>query len=209
MQGPFPAEKYPGLRMIQEGWDTNPWTRVSFGQQWVLDPEGRYPLSFFYWGLDKIVEVALQRMIKIRSHPRGSAAEAEAIREVVAEIEEERKVMGNSPAQRTRSIFTIADGNLPERFPGVFEFEEVWVRRRAAELLGEYAAEADDEGFRPGGQWDFFGRAVYERLDDEEPEVRVAAAVAMHRFFGQEPDTLEEQALVDAAGALWTDAGGE
>ena len=32
----------PGMWVIKRAWDNSPWTRVSFGSEWVLDPTGTY-----------------------------------------------------------------------------------------------------------------------------------------------------------------------
>jgi len=209
--GEPPVETYPGLFRIADAWDTSPWTRVSFGLQWVVEPEGQYPLTiaiknpakFFGASLEK----ALEDFIEIRTHERGSPGEAAAIRRVQAELDQLADArMGNDPVERTREILNAAKGNLRERFPGVLEFPDPVVRRRAAELLGEYAEQERDPGFRPGGEWDFFGDAVARRLDDEDPEVRAAAAAAVFRFFGQAVPGQAPEQLIETARGMY--AGG-
>lgn len=209
----MPVERYPGLRYMAEGWDSSPWTRVSFGLQWVVEPGGRYPLTISikhpkkYFGSS--LEQALRRFIRIRGHERGSSAEGEAIAAVQADLRAEHEARrGNDPVERTAEILNDAKGDLSQRFPGVFDFPDPQVRRRAAELLGEYAQREGGEGFLPGRRWSFFGEALARRLEDESPEVRRAAASALHRIGGLEPVGSDDE-LVTRAGRLWAEAATE
>ena len=176
----------------------------------MVEPEGQYPLTVAIRAPKKnfgnALEVSLKRFIAIRSHERGSQEEADAIQALQAELRQiADSRLGNDPYERTREIFNVAQGDLQQRFPGVFEFPDPAIRAHAAELLGTYAEREGDEGFRPGGPWDYFGAAVVGCLEDEDPDVRNAAAVAIHRFLGRPAPEANEQAVA-AAARLWAEA---
>lgn len=206
--GEVPVEKYPGLKYIAGAWNGSPWTRVSFGLQWVVEPEGRYPLSIATQVIDtpfsKTLEIALQRMIEIRKHPRGSAGEKAAIQRVQDELEEQAAGRtNNDPYLRTKAIFATAVGDLKKRFPGVLAYPDPKIRARAAELVGMYAERENESCFRPGGRLDFFGEAVARCLDDEAPEVRSQAARSMHQIFARPAPEGGTDVLLASAKELW------
>ncbi len=104
----------PGMRIVKYAWENSPWTRVSFGTEWVLDPTGEHILSvgFHKHGnlpmvetLEKEWEKALTRFARIRSHERGSQAEAEELAKVEAEIEADMPI--NRPCWTDLNVGTI------------------------------------------------------------------------------------------------------
>lgn len=224
--GALPAERYPGLAPIRHMWDVNPWTRVGFGAQWVLMPDGGVLLSSgarkpFRAGdqgaqFQRVLEESLRRFLAIRSHPRGSDAEARALTDLGRRIETEWRTVHRrevDPWLRTCDVLE-AGSHLEERFPGVLHQPEPEVRIQVARLLRRYALEKGGEGFLPGGPWEVFSAGLRDCLDDPEPPVREAAARALLAFRGApeptpggprpgEPGSRTE-VLVEAARAEWS-----
>ncbi len=191
---------------------------MSFGAQWVIEPEGQYMLTsgakrHFRKGEAKVfgaaLEEALWRFMRVRKHERGSPEEAEAIKVVKAEVASDWKNKHPyfvDPDFFTKEVFQAKVG-LPTRFPGVLKQKEPSVRRQVAELLGRYAEKEGDEGFRPGGDYyPFFGVGVAAYLDDPVPEVRHAAATALYQFTGKSAPDSEGAELVAAAREMWDEA---
>lgn len=210
----MPAEKYPGLAHIRDFWDRCPWTRVSFGAQWVIEPEGQYMLTtgaprHFRKGEAKVfqmaLEEALKRFIRIRSAERGSEEEARIVAQVEERIDQEWKTRHPyfvDPDLFTKEIFD-ADVRVESRFPGVLKIDEPSVRRQAAEMLGRYAAKYSPE-FRPGGKYFFFGDGVAKLLDDPDASVRRAAAGALYQFEGKPVPPIDDlDELVSGARKMW------
>ena len=136
-------------------------------------------------------------------NPRGSAEEAEAIRTLAPNLRDEWLEQSQLFLDgRTEQIFEAAE-NQNKRYPGVFEFDDPWVRRRAIELVGRYAEIEESREFLPGGEWSVFGEAVAGCLEDEDPEVRTAAAAAVYQFEGAAAPSLKGSELVAAAGQTW------
>lgn len=213
--GAMPAEKYPGLAHIREFWDVNPWTRVTFGCQFMISSDGQYMLSagpqrHFRQGEAKVfqgsLEEALARHRRVNQFEPGTPERAAEIAKVKQEVDadwNERHWYFTNPDRWTNDIFT-SKARIEERFPKVLEQPEKFVRRRVCELLGRYAERTKTDGFLPDGEWHFFGDAVAARLDDPEPEVRHAAAVTLHQFVYKKAPLIEsDDELVAAARELW------
>ena len=212
--GALPAERYPGLAPVRHMWDVNPWTRVGFGAQWVLMPDGGTMLSSgarkpFRAGdqgaqFQRSLEESIRRFVAIRAHPRGSEAEARALEALDARIEQEWRTVHRrevDPWLRTCDVLE-AGSHLEERFPGVLDQPEPRVRLQVANLLRRYAEEHGGAGFLPGGKWEVFGTGLAACLDDTDPRVRTAAARALLTFAGASPP-VETAATVDAARSAW------
>jgi len=211
-----PVDKYPGLWRIGASWENNPWTRVSFGAVWIIEPGGQYMLSPVdddvhnacsksrLANLGGHMEGALEKLAQIRSHPRGSEGEAEAIRRLAEKSSAQWEMKSDAYLDaRTKQIFVAAQ-DQNRRYPGVFENSDPWVRRRAIELVGRYSRMEEDRGFLPGGKWSVFGESVARCLDDAVPEVRLAAATAVFEFGGiPVPDAAGDD-LVAAARQSWS-----
>ena len=217
--GAMPNEKYPGLDHIRDFWDICPWTRVSFGAQWVIEPQGQYMLStgakrHFRQGEAEVFEAALEealkRFVAVRKQERGSPQEAKVVDKLKKQVAwewENKHPYFVDPYYFTKEIF-LAKVGLDTRFPGILKYPDPVVRRQVADLLGEYALEEEDPGFAPGGDYfSFFGTGVAAYLDDESAEVRRAAAVALYRFRGEEAPEIEDDAeLIAASRTAWNEA---
>jgi hypothetical protein len=107
---------------------------------------------------------------------------------------------------RTQEIFQTANF-VEQRFPAVIDHADPEVRRRAIELIGEYAEKEGDPGFRPRGRWETFAEKVARRLDDEDAGVRAAAAGAVLRFGGAPAPDASTDELVAAARVVWSTLG--
>ena len=210
-----PADKYAGLWRIGASWENNPWTRVSFGSVWLLEPGGQYMLipatdditnacnKTRLANLDELLEQSLETLRKIRAHRRGSPEEAEAIRSLGGSSKEQWIAQSEAYLDaRTKQIF-VAAKDQNDRYPGIFENSDPWVRRRAIELVGRYSRLERDQGFLPGGQWSAFGEGVASCLDDEDAEVRLAAASTLFEFGGAPVPSLEGSELVSVARERW------
>lgn len=211
----------PGMRIVKYAWENSPWTRVSFGTEWVLDPTGEHILSvgFHKHGnlpmvetLEKEWEKALTRFARIRSHERGSQAEAEELAKVEAEIEADMPI--NRPCwtdlnvgtiETLRVVATDDPSTFRSRLSGVFTYPDPVVRRQAAEHLGVFMDKGGREEFSADHIL-YLQRTIVGLLSDKEPEVRHAAAMAMYEFEDLPAPDLQGDELVAAAAALWTPA---
>lgn len=211
-----PVDEYPGLWRIGASWEHNPWTRVSFGAVWVIEPEGQFMLSPVtddvhnacsksrLVDLANHLEGALAKLAEIRSHPRGSEAEAEAIRQVAEQASEQWRMKSDAYLDaRTKQIFVAAQ-DQNRRYPGVFKNPDPWVRLRAIELVSRYSRIEGDRGFLPGGEWSTFGENIAFCLDDADADVRTAAASALFEFAGMPVPSAEGDELVAAARDSWS-----
>lgn len=215
--GALPAEDYPGLTFIREFWDENPWSRVNFGAQFVLSPDGQYMLSVgsqrhFRHGESKlfrsVLEESIERYRRIRRFEKGSSEEAEAVRKVIEQVARDWKARHPyfvDPELWTRELFA-ADFHLERRCSGILTHEEAEVRQGVVELIAGYVEnEGGGSHFLPGAKWSFFGEGIAALLEDPEPGVRQAAALALHRFFEEPAPTDDPTSLVAAARELWDD----
>ena len=232
--GPVPADKYPGLKLIREFQDICPWTRVAFGLQFVIEPGGQYMLSPGIgrrWGAQEssrvrptadsdwdtrtkvflsLLKEAERNLAFVRRHEAGSPQEAKAVQALNKKIEKQwaqRSPRFVDADLFTDEMFRLSVG-LYKRYPGALEQHEPAVRRQAAELLGRYAVRSGDERFRPGeDHYEAFSVLVANLLDDDVEDVRRASAVALYRFMGETlPETEDTTALVAAARTMWDEA---
>jgi len=210
-----------GMRFVRKAWEESPWTRVSFGTEWVLDPTGEHILSTGFHKhvnlpmvqtLETEFEKALTRFARIRSHKRGSKAEAEELAKVRAEIEADMPI--NRPCwvdlnvgtiETLRVVATDEPSNFKSRLSGVFTFPDPVVRRQAAEHLGTFMDKGGRSEFSPDHIL-YLQSTIVGLLSDKEPDVRHAAALAMYEFEDQPVPDLQGEDLVAAAAALWTPA---
>jgi hypothetical protein len=211
----------PGMRIVKYAWENSPWTRVSFGTEWVLDPTGEHILSTGFHKhanlpmvqtLEDEWEKALTRFARIRSHKRGSQAEAEELAKVRAEIEADLPI--NRPCWTNLNIGTIETlrvvatdepSNFKSRLSGVFTYPDPHVRKMAAEHLGVFMDKGGRAEFSPDHIL-YLQSTVVGLLSDEDADVRHAAALAMYEFEDLTAPDLQGEELVAAAAALWTPA---
>lgn len=209
----------PGMRYVLEAWNTSPWTRVSFGTEWVLDPTGEHILSTGFHKhanlpmvatLEKEWEKALTRFARIRSHERGSKAEAQELAKVEAEIEADMPI--NRPCwtdlnvgtiETLRVVATDEPSNFKSRLSGVFTYPDPHVRKMAAEHLGVFMARGGQAEFSPDHIL-YLQSTVVGLLSDEDEGVRNAAALAMYEFEDLPVPELQGEELVAAAATLWS-----
>ena len=217
--GAVPSD-VPAMWAIKRAWDNSPWTRVSFGSEWVIDPTGEFVLSTGFHKhanlpmvetLESCWETALTRFARVRSHARGSAGEAAEIEKVKAEIVAELDLLRpcwvdfDVGTRETLKVVATEDPTtFHSRLAGVFTFPDPVVRRQSAEALGRwvtsYRTDFSEEHVL------FLQRQMFNMLTDEDAEVRHAAAVAMYRFEDLEPPGLQGDELVAGATGLWTEA---
>lgn len=208
-----------GMRFVRKAWDTSPWTRVSFGTEWVLDPTGEHILStgFHKHGnlpmigtLEKEFEKALARYARIRSHERGSKAETEELAKVRVEIEADMPI--NRPCwtdlnvgtiETLRVVATDEPSNFKSRLSGVFTYPDPHVRQMAAEHLGVFMDKGGRAEFSPDHIL-YLQSTIVGLLSDEVPEVRHAAALAMYEFEDLPVPSLQGEELVAAAATMWS-----
>jgi hypothetical protein len=218
--GTVPAD-IPGMWVIKRAWDNSPWTRVSFGSEWVLYPTGESILSTGFHKhtdlpmvqtLEDELEKALTRFARIRSHERGSSEEAAELAAVEAEIDSDLKLMrpcwvdfNLGTLETLRVVATEDPSTFGSRLAGVFTFPEPIVRRQAAEALGLCMATGGRTEFSAEHVL-FMQRQMVALLDDPEPDVREAAARAMFQFEGLAVPDQQGDELVASAAALWTEA---
>jgi hypothetical protein len=207
------------MRFVRQAWESSPWTRVSFGTEWVLDPTGEHILSTGFHKhanlpmvatLEKEWEKALTRFARIRSHPRGSKGEAEELAKVEAEIEADMPI--NRPCwtdlnfgtiETLRVVATDEPSNFKSRLSGVFTYPDPHVRKMAAEHLGVFMAKGGREEFSPDHIL-YLQSTVVGLLSDEDAGVRLAAALAMYEFEDLPVPALQGEELVASASALWS-----
>ena len=210
----------PGMWVIRRAWEHSPWTRVSFGSEWVLDPTGQYILSTGFHKhadlpmvetLETELEKSLERFARIRSHARGSAAEQAELTRVEAEVADDLKLfrpcwvdLNVGTLETLRVVATENPATFGSRLAGVFTFPDPVVRRQAAEALdvfmcsGKHAEFSEDHIL-------FLERQMFQLLGDEDPAVRSAAARAMFAFEHLAVPELTDSDLVARAAELWTD----
>ena len=210
----------PAMSHLKGAWENSPWTRVSFGSEWVLEPGGEFLLSTGFHKHTNLpvaktfqdsLETALKRFARLRAHERGSAEEQEEIAKIQGEIDRDMKEFRpcwldyRIGTQETLSALGRGEPRMFEKkLSGVFTYPDPKVRTQVAEALGafivsEHSSELTDE------QVLFLEEQVSNLLDDESDVVRKAAALALHQFEGQEAPAAEGEDLVQAARALWAD----
>ena len=211
----------PGMRIVKYAWENSPWTRVSFGTEWVLDPTGTHILSTGFHKhadlpmvqtLETEFEKALTRFARIRSHERGSAAEAAELAAVEAEIEADLPI--NRPCwvdlnvgtiETLRVVATDDPSTFKSRLSGTFTYPDPVVRRQAAEALGIFMEKGGRSEFSADHIL-YLQRTIVDLLKDEDPEVRRAAAIAMYEFEELPVPDLQDDELVAKAASMWTEA---
>lgn len=214
-------EDVAGMWMIRKAWQSSPWTRVSFGTEWVLDPTGQHILSTGFHKhanlpmvetLETEFEKALTRFARIRSHERGSVAEkaelAKVDEEILADLPINRPCwmdLNVGTIETLRVVATDDPSTFRSRLSGVFTFPDPTVRRQAAEHLGTFMDKGGRSEFSPDHIL-FLQRQIVGLMSDEEPEVRHAAAIAMYEFEDLEAPDLQGDELVANAASLWTEA---
>ena len=212
------------LALLRKSWNEIPWTRVSFGSEYVLDPEGNYVLSSgfskhhhairkgreFAPLFQRALEESLERFARIRAHERGSAAEQQELRGLSQQIR--RDVQARRPCSRDVDLFTDCTlralwGGDAERFEkrlsGVFRYPDPAVRSQLAATLGRYADRSGIE-FRSSEDGLFIGERVARLLADSDVSVRHAAAVAIYQFVGHSVPAAEDSNFVADARNLWS-----
>jgi hypothetical protein len=210
----------PGMWAIRRAWETSPWTRVSFGSEWVLDPTGQYVLSTGFHKhadlpmvatLERELQKSLQRFARIRSHPRGSDAEQVELERVVAEIDSDMALLrpcwvdsSFGTLETLRVVATEDPATFESRLAGVFTYPDPVVRRQAAEALETFMRSGRDAEFSPDHLL-FLERRMVALLDDEDTAVRLAAARAVFAFERlSTPASADDDELVAGAARLWT-----
>ena len=152
----------PAMSVHYNAWNTIPYTRVAFSGEWVLSPDGQYLIAnasckhqavrsadaMFSKSFGRMIEVALKRHARIRSHEPGSPeqlAEIERVKaEVDADLREIRPCWLGSDAMGEHLMKTLANqGDDSEGFEKKYAIVLAWpdpvVRRRGAEMIGAYA----------------------------------------------------------------------
>lgn len=210
----------PAMWALKRAWEGSPWTRVSFGSEWVLEPGGEFLLSTgFHKHTDlpmaktfqDSLETALKRFARLRVHERGSAEEQAEVEKIKAEIRRDMKEFRpcwedfRVGTQETLAVLGRDDPAMFERkLSGVFTYPETRVRRMVSEALGAYVTSPHADQLTDE-QSLFLEERVAALLDDEELEVREAAAAALFQFRGREVPDERGEPLVTAARALWSD----
>jgi len=215
-------DRVPGMSVLKKSYDLVCWTRVSFGAEWIMDPAGEFLLNtsphFHETGgsndlvpkFQESIESGLKRWHRIRSHERGSAAEAAEIRRVQEEVAEELRVkrpcIFDNDLSTEHTLNTLFAGK-PERFlkkmAVVYDYPSAKVRIQGVSGVGNYAAKHGHEDFLPGGKAFVLAERIAGLLADPDEEVRRAAAVAVHQFQGRPAPAGDTGALVAAAEELW------
>ena len=222
-----------GFRLHQWYYDETPWSRVSFGMEAVLDPTGeillgvpphkheanseaRYSKPNDSSGHDntaigrlfeKMIEVSLMRLARIRSHERGSPAEAEEIRKVTAEVDNDAGMPNHCMLDlhaATACTLNALGQNVASyeaKLSSVLESPEPKVLRQAAFALGHYAANSDE--FRASEVATFVSDQLAQLLEGTDFEVKRCAATALFQIVGEPVPTLEDTELVSSARELW------
>jgi hypothetical protein len=206
------------MEMLRTAWRESPWSRVSFGTEWVYDPAGDVLLATGFHKHDpdeeitamfrEMLESALKRWQRIRSHERGSTAEEAEWAAVAREIEADKKRLRacwldlDLLTRETVKAFGANTELFNRRLTGPFQYPDPDVRRRGAVLMGRWAAGLSEED-RVSQKTTQIGKAVAGLLDDEAQVVRQAAAVAVHQFQGRAISDADDPELVAAARTLW------
>jgi len=214
----------PAMSVLNKTWDESPYCRVAFRSEWVLSPDGKYMLGVtpcnhdatkdentdFGSSFERLIEGSLTRFARIRAHPRGSAEErAEAQRvdaEVLAELKEVKPCWLDKDLMTEHYIRTVlAQGEGQEaferRYCQLFGFDEPEVRRLAIENISIYAEQRAP--FKFAERLPYLSDQVALMLEDPDPTVRRAAAVALYHFRKESVPATDESALVAGAGELW------
>ena len=226
-----------GFRLHRWYYDETPWSRVSFGMEAVLDPTGeillgvpphkheanseaRYSKPNDSSGHDntaigrlfeKMIEVSLMRLARIRSHERGSPAEAEEIRQVNAEVDNDaampNQCMHDLHALTACTLNTLGKdlASYEAKLSSILESPEPKVLRQAAFALGHYAHNSDE--FRAGEVATYVGDQLARLLDQPDVAVRRSAATALFQIAGEPVPSLEDAELVSSALVLWEGRG--
>ena len=214
----------PAMAVLNKTWDESPYCRVAFRSEWVFSPDGKYMLGVtpcnhdaakpentdFGAGFERLVEGSLKRFARIRAHPRESAeALAEAQRvdaEVLAELKEIKPCWLDKDLMTEHYIKTVlAQGEGQEaferRYCQLFGFDEPEVRRRAIENISIFADRR--ASFEFAERLPYLSDQVALMLEDPDPGVRKAAAVALYHFRKQPVPAADDAGLVAAAEAFW------
>ena len=226
-----------GFRLHRWYYDETPWSRVSFGMEAVLDPTGEIllgvpphkhegnPKSRYSTPdnsnvhnhlaigqlFEKMIEVSLMRLARVRSHERGSPAEAEEIRKVTAEVDNDAR-MPNHCMHDLHALSACTLNSLGKnlasykaKLSSILESPEPKVLRQAAFSLGHYADNSDE--FRASEVATYVGDQLAQLLDEPEVAVRRSAATALFKIAGEPVPSLEDAELVASALVLWEGRG--
>ncbi len=216
-------EGVPALAALRKSYGQIPWTRVSFGSEFVIDPEGEYILSLgfskhrhavqrrggFAALFQQALEESLERLARIRAHERGSPGEREELLRLSRVLDHDLKE--RRPCALDVDLFTECtlkvlwggDSELFERkLSGVFRYPDPVVRRQLAGTLGRYADHRGNE-FQSSEDGFFLAERVARLLTDPDASVRLAAAVASYQFAGHPAPAAMGEDLVSSARDLW------
>ena len=223
-------EGYPGLWLLYSWWE-QPWSRVSFGSESIVDPTGQILLDapphkheaanivgengdtfeLQTRHVAKLMEDgfkdAIKRYARIRQHEEGSAERQAEIDKVIAEVREDcelnRPCMLDPDAGVDCTLSTLYRGN-PLRFEHKVSGALTYhdpVIRERAATALGRYAQRNGEEFYGSKDAVFLGAKVAEMMDDAEESVRRAAAIAVFKFKGQ-PVPEEGEDVVALAKAL-------
>ena len=208
---------------LVRSWDENPWTRVSFGTEFVLDPTGEILLTAgphkhvatkkkILSGLfEKCLEDSLDRFARIRKHERGSDAEQAEIDLVKAEVQQElvdtRPCLWDPDASTDCTFKMLWQGEVArfeKKLSGIFAYPDPAIRREIAGAIGRYAERHRDEF--DDSKREYLAGKLTSLLKDENKEVRSSAALALFRFADKPVPEGDEDQVIEAAGALFATA---
>jgi hypothetical protein len=187
-----------------------------------MDPDGQFLLNtsphFHETGGSKDVvplfqesiESGLKRWHRIRSHERGSEAEAAEIAKVQDEVAEELRVkrpcIFDNDLSTTHTLNTLFAGKAKrflKKMAGIYSYPDPKVRIQGVSGVGNYAAKHGSEEFQPGGKAFVLAATIAGLLDDPDPDVQRAAAIAVHQLEGREPGDGSTETLLASAREIW------
>lgn len=160
---------------------------------------------------EDMIEASLMRFARIRSYERGSPAEAEEIRKVTEEVDNDAKM----PKQCMLDLHAITActinllgkdvASYEAKLSSVLESPEPKVLKQAAFAVGHFANNSEE--FRASKVATYVGDQMARLLDQPDADVSRCAATALFQIAGEPVPSLEDTELVSAASAVWEGRG--
>lgn len=221
----------PALKVLKDYWDQVMYARVAFAGEWVLDSRGEVLLGNSgckhrageRQGLElaevfqRALEVGLKRQERLNRAEHGTPAYDKVVEGIEALMQKDLREYGLcwiDPDVMTDHYFktVVNQGKTPEaeariafekRYVQMFIWEDsADVRRKAVEAWGRYAQQTEA---RIDEEVVYLADQAALLLEDEDAEVRRAAAEALYHMRQLDVPELAEDELIAAAGEMWWD----
>lgn len=220
-------ERVEALWPLRETWAEFPYARVSFSGEWVLGSDGELLLGVSICrhgparaklpgpasrmdlaeAFHDMLSSALERHARLQTP--GEAAREQVRAEVLADMRAIKPCWLDVDVMTEHVLEVLwalkdreAGRGFQAKYAVVLNWPEPMVRSKAIQLFGRFAERTGSVEFRAGGRAALLRAEVEKLLSDEDPQVRRAAAVALHQFEGRPVVAAHDEALVESALAL-------